>query len=73
MFEVQYRCIHRDYWYEDLDTDDWNEAVRRARQVAVERRGAPVRVVLTKQVLPYRAGQAMMFIDGGQERVVQRA
>jgi len=44
MYLVRYRCMFRDWWYDDIETDDLNVAVTRARQVFVAR-STPVIVV----------------------------
>ena len=31
MYQVRYRCTYREYWYDDLETDDHQEAINRAR------------------------------------------
>jgi hypothetical protein len=51
MFEVKYRCLYRDYWYADLDTDDWTQAVVRARVLSQERRGGPVVIMVGGRVV----------------------
>lgn len=33
MFTVQYRCLYRDYWYDDIGPVDWNQAVSRVVQL----------------------------------------
>lgn len=30
MYLVRYRCTYRDHWYDDLETDDYQEAIARA-------------------------------------------
>jgi hypothetical protein len=37
MFEVQYRCVYREFWYQDLETFNGGEALQRARQLALQR------------------------------------
>lgn len=38
MFQIQYRCVYREWWYDDAETDSWPWAVSRAMQVAAARR-----------------------------------
>ena len=46
MFTVQYRCLYRDYWYEDLDNVDWVTAVQRAQHLYTANQGRrTIRVV----------------------------
>ena len=44
MFQVQYRCVFREWWYDDVEVYDWPLAVNRAMQVAAARR-TPTRIV----------------------------
>jgi hypothetical protein len=48
MFEVQYRCVYRDFWYQDLETFNGGEALARARQLALQRY---VRIVQNGQIV----------------------
>lgn len=47
MFNVQYRCIHREYWYDDEDSDGFPDfSAARARAVVLRTlTGRVVRVV----------------------------
>jgi len=39
MFQVLYRCLYRDFWYDDLQpVNSWGEAVWVAKQVQAQRR-----------------------------------
>lgn len=42
VYLVQYRCQYREYWYDDLETDNWAQAYQRA--VMLEAAGRAVRV-----------------------------
>jgi hypothetical protein len=69
MFEVQYRCQHREHWYDDLETDVWAEAVQRARTVVAARRGLPVRICLTRALPGRYAVGAIVWMWNGQHVV----
>ena len=39
MFQVLYKCLYREHWYDDIaPVDDWQVAVRIAQQVKMQRR-----------------------------------
>ena len=50
-YTVRYRCQYRDYWYDDLETISWPEAVARAQQLTVAGRAVMIVDSFTGQIL----------------------
>lgn len=42
MFQIKYRCLYRDYWYDAPETNDWGSAVQTAQCIARQRGTAVV-------------------------------
>jgi len=50
MFEVRYRCVYREFWYDDLEFGNLNDAALRAYRLSRERR-TPTIVVFDNQIV----------------------
>ena len=50
MFEVQYRCVYREFWYQGPEFYNLNSAAIAARQIAMQRR-TPTRVVYNGEIV----------------------
>lgn len=52
MWEVQYRCLYREHWYDYRATETWEEAVQAAQEVVAL--GRTVRILDPRGVLVAR-------------------
>lgn len=59
MFQVKYRCAYRDFWYDDVEFEDWGQAVAQARAISRQRSGGPV-VIMVGSTVVFR-------VQNGQE------
>ncbi len=52
MYQIQYRCLYREHWYDYDTADTWNEAVRLAGKV--EAVGRKARIATLDGIVVYQ-------------------
>lgn len=56
MWTVSYRCLYREYWYEEADCDTWDQVLSTVHQL--ERQGRVARVTGPDGMIYYQTGYA---------------
>lgn len=55
VWTVYYRCLYREYWYEEADCDTWDQVLEAVRRL--ERQGRMARVTSPQGII-YQTGYA---------------